>query len=150
VHLRVGLLVRGQYASVRSCDRPTLSSLSVVFLRPAVNTRLETISTLHRWLLVRPYLNELQYSASLRHHHVSTEDHMKQPSKRSITAVTRKGPAVRHPPYTTHRVRSTSQQLIFSNFLNATASWDWVLLLLRHQGPEHMPWSICPGCTAAY
>jgi len=24
------------------------------------------------------------------------------------------------------------------------------LLLLHHQDPEHMPWSICPRCTAAY
>jgi len=24
------------------------------------------------------------------------------------------------------------------------------VLLLRHQGPEHIPWSVCPGCTAAY
>lgn len=55
--------------------------------------------------MLRPSLHELQYSASLRHHGVITKEHKTQPSQSSITAATRKGSAVRHPPYTTHRIQ---------------------------------------------
>lgn len=93
----------------------------MVFLRPAANTRLETTTTLHRRLMVRPSLHELQYSASPRRHDVITKDRTTQPSQRSITAATRKGSAVR----TTHRIQSTSQHLTFSRYLNASAPLDW-------------------------
>jgi hypothetical protein len=35
-----GLLARSQFASVRSCDRPTRSRFSVVFLGPRANAEL--------------------------------------------------------------------------------------------------------------
>jgi hypothetical protein len=41
----VGLLARSQFASVRSCDRPTRSMFSMVFLGPRANA--ELISKFH-------------------------------------------------------------------------------------------------------
>jgi hypothetical protein len=40
VYLNAGLLARSQYAFGRSCDRPTRSSFSVVFLGPRANAEL--------------------------------------------------------------------------------------------------------------
>jgi hypothetical protein len=67
VYLMTGLLVRSQFASGRSCDRPTPSRLPVVFLRPRANTvlalkfqvALHASHTAHSLITLKisPYIN---------------------------------------------------------------------------------------------
>jgi hypothetical protein len=49
-----GLLARSQFASGRSCDRPTQSRLSVVLLGLRANAELVPKSTLHCMLHTQP------------------------------------------------------------------------------------------------
>jgi len=51
-----------------------------------------------------------------------------------------------------HKVRMEFTAKLHSKIETRCVPKKWPLrvLLLCHQGPEHMPWSICPGCTGAY
>jgi hypothetical protein len=54
-----GLLARSQFASGRSCDRPTRSRFSVVFLGPRANA--ELVPKFHVTLLCMLYMQPYQW-----------------------------------------------------------------------------------------